>query len=322
MQRLWWMASLACAPGSGDTDAHGRGHGFSVNNSSLFEPTTNAHPASDPDNTGGWVLRSDLSDEFSDGSLDSRKWFRAGNLSNRVVPPEGTTETDGSAANWVGRAPSVFDPSNVGFSGTNLALSIEWKPDSERFPTDESGAPFVDEECDCVYENYTVGGIISKANLRYGYAEIRSRAAPVTVSSAFWMIGNHFEIDVFEQIGRAGDGPDGSGAWGESLMPVSLHNWDIGGLDENGFSKYFELDWRTADDFHVYGVQWQPDKVIFYADGQEVGRISAEEAGAVWNVDYMHIWVDNETFYWEGVPAPDELPAAFLIDYVRVWQAP
>jgi len=37
--------------------------------------------------------------------------------------------------------------------------------------------------------------------MRFGYAEIRSKAAPVSLSNAFWLIGNHFEIDIFEMIG-------------------------------------------------------------------------------------------------------------------------
>jgi len=134
------------------------------------------------------------------------------------------------------------------------------------------------------------------------------------------MIGNHFEIDVFEMIGEAGDGPDGSGAGYNHMMPTTIHNWDVGDLDDNGYGEEYELEWGVAEDFHTYGAEWAPDAVIFYADGQEVGRITQQEAGLIWNTEELHIWIDNEVFIWEGLPSPERLPSEFLVDYVRVWQ--
>ena len=32
------------------------------------------------------------------------------------------------------------------------------------------------------------------------------------------------------------------------------------------------------------------------------------------------IWVDSETFYWEGFPDEEDLPVDFEIEYIRVWQ--
>jgi len=275
------------------------------------------YPASDPGNDGGWVLRSDLSDEFDSGSVDLERWFIAGDPANS----EQLDDSDGSSADWVGRAPGVFDPTNAVVQDGKLQLLIEWEPSSAMFPVlDDDGDPMLDEDCDCPYENYTVGGLVSRNSLQYGYAEIRAKAAPLPVSSAFWMIGNHFEIDVFEMIGEAGDGPDGSGAGISHLMPTTIHNWDVGDLDDNGYGEEYELEWGVAEDFHTYGAEWAPAAVIFYADGQEVGRITQQEAGLIWNTEELHIWIDNEVFIWEGLPSPERLPSEFLVDYVRVWQ--
>ncbi len=38
--------------------------------------------------------------------------------------------------------------------------------------------------------------------------------------------------------------------------------------------------------------------------------------------DYLHVWADNETFLWEGLPLASERPVSFDIDYIRVWQKP
>ena len=32
------------------------------------------------------------------------------------------------------------------------------------------------------------------------------------------------------------------------------------------------------------------------------------------------IWVDSETFKWEGFPVESDLPADYEIDYIRVWE--
>ena len=102
--------------------------------------------------------------------------------------------------------------------------------------------------------------------MKCDYAEICSRATPVKVSSAFWVIGNHFEIDVFEMVGKARDDPDGSGNTAPRIMSTTLHKWDIGGIEDNGYGEDYDLQWNGAEDFHVYGAQWNEQEVIFYAD--------------------------------------------------------
>jgi beta-glucanase (GH16 family) len=290
---------------------------FIADYSDAFEAYTAESPLSDPLNLEGWLLRTDMSDEFNQGAFDTEKWHIAGSEEYDLHTSE---NCDGSASDWIGRAPSVFDISNVNVNNTHLILSNEWEPHSSYFPVIQDGEESIDDDCDCKYENYTTGGVITKSNMQYGYVEIRSKAAPVTVSSAFWLIGNHFEIDIFEMIGKEGNGTDGSGPDVMYMMPATLHNWDIGGLDENGYGEDYTLNWDVSSSFHVYGAHWSSESVIFFADGREIGSITKEEAGDIWNGDYLHLWIDNEMFVWEGVPNESELPAYFEIDYVRVWQ--
>ena len=294
---------------------------LSVNRSDHFPKTTDANPASDPENRGRWTLRNDLSDEFDGTSIDSSKWFLAGSTGNKVRYPAGSGLEDGSAADWVGRAPSAFSPDNVRLAGGQLYLRTAWAPDAEVFPVlEKDGSEMVDDDCGCIYENYTVGGLISRSNLNYGYAEIRSRAAPLPLSSAFWIIGNHFEIDIFETIGAAGDGPDGSGEAAPYVMSSTIHNWDVGGLQDNGVGRDSRLGFSASEGLHTYGVQWSEDKVVFYADGKKQSKITAKQVGRLWNSDFMHVWADNETFEWEGLPSKSMLPADYVIDHIRVWQ--
>lgn len=280
-------------------------------------PITTFLPLSDIENDGNWILRSDLSDEFNSSYIDLKKWFLAGDPNNS----QELDDSDNSAADWIGRAPGVFDPTNVTIEEGNLKLLIEWEPYSEIFPVlDEDDEVIIDDDCNCQYEKYTVGGIISRNSIQYGYAEIRAKVPSLPISSAFWMIGNHFEIDIFEMIGAPGDGPYASDTRVSYMMPTTLHNWDIGDLDENAYGEEYELPWNISKDFHVYGAEWKSDEVIFYADGEEVGRITKEEAGVVWNTEELHVWIDNEIFSWEGLPTSESLPDKFIVDYVRIWE--
>ena len=87
-------------------------------------------PPSDPKNIEEWHFRHDLSDEFNGEMIDEDKWYIAGRIENL----DELDEDEGSAADWVGRAPSLFDPSNVQLENGILKLTIEWEPDSPLFP--------------------------------------------------------------------------------------------------------------------------------------------------------------------------------------------
>ncbi|WP_228551483.1 family 16 glycosylhydrolase [Paenibacillus sp. B01] len=62
-----------------------------------------AWPASDPGNTGGWIVNETFSDEFNGSSLNTTKWFNEHTY-------------------WSGRNPSQFDPSNVWISNGTAKL--------------------------------------------------------------------------------------------------------------------------------------------------------------------------------------------------------
>lgn len=59
----------------------------------------------------------------------------------------------------------------------------------------------------------------------------------------------------------------------------------------------------------------------FYADGKLVKSATRAELGKAWVLTRpLTIWVDSETFYWEGFPDEEDLPVNFEIEYIRVWQ--
>ena len=254
-------------------------------------------PHTDLENKGGWKLNSEVSDEFEGSEVDQEKWLIQG--------------TDGEyKSDWIGRAPSQFSTDNVRIEDGKLKLQTRWEPDFEfSEKPDKSGEK---------YENITTAAVISKAQFHYGYMEIKCKAADASVTSSFWMTGNKSELDIFEFLGNPSQKH-------KTELPTelwsSIHDWS----EPSGPSTWtdrLQLDFRVADDFHVYGAEWHPEYLKFYADGKLVRAVTKAEVGEEnWVIDGpLWVWMDSETFPWHGLPAKEDLPVDYEIEYVRIWQ--
>ena len=104
------------------------------------------YPASDLENTGGWVLNEEISDEFEGDKLDQSKWFIEGQNGDYYI--------------WKGRAPSQFVPHNVRVENGKLKLRTAWEPDYE-----------------FIQESYTDGAM---GTAKYG--EYKGKPLPVTTA--------------------------------------------------------------------------------------------------------------------------------------------
>lgn len=254
-------------------------------------------PASDPANTGHWVLNPDVSDEFTHQTLDTNKWLVQGT-------------NDEYKSRWIGRAPSQFSTDNVRVEEGKLKLQTRWEPEFSFSETpDKDGI---------VYENITTAAVICKKSFHYGYMEIKCKAADASITSSFWATGKGSELDIFEFNGR----PSLMGkAHIEKEMMFTMINWNRGAKVRRSWRGSHELDWRVADEFHVYGCEWNEDYLKFYADGTFVSQVTREELGEAWVLtNPLSIWVDSETFPWQGIPSELDLPADYEIEYIRVWQ--
>lgn len=272
---------------------------------SAVEPFPNAHPASDPSNQGGWVLNPNVSDEFETAPLDADKWLIQG--------------TDGVLkSNWIGRAPSQFSTDNVRIEDGLLKLQARWEPDFEFAKKRDFSWKEMKEGL--AYENITTAAVICKNEFLYGYMEIRCKAADASVTSAFWATGSKTELDVFEFSGRP---KQRHKSHLESELWSSIHDWSKKG-GPTTWTDRLQLDFKVAEGFHVYGLDWDPEYLKFYADGKLVRTVLRREIGdEAWVITGpIAIWVDSETFPWHGIPDKDDLPVDYEIDYIRVWQKP
>ena len=123
----------------------------------------------------------ELSDEFDGPVLDATKWS-----TNRQV------------ISWPGRAPGLFDPTNVVVSNGSLQL---WARAARRNASWPAG-----------YDNYTTAAVRSLASVRGGFFQARWRSGSSGVSSSWWFHTNNgttwTEIDVFETTGATNMTPD------------------------------------------------------------------------------------------------------------------
>jgi beta-glucanase (GH16 family) len=157
----------------------------------------------------------------------------------------------------------------------------------------------------------------------YGLVEARVEVpAGRGLWPAFWALGNNAyhlggwprsgEIDTMEVRGSDPYVVNGTvhGPW-----PGATHG--IGGSSHSPTS--------LASGFHVYGVEWEPERISFLLDGATYETITPADlpAGSSWPFKHpyfllLDLAVGGE---WAGSPNPTTpFPAKMIVDWVRVWQ--
>jgi beta-glucanase (GH16 family) len=230
-------------------------------------------------------------------------------VSGRWVPiPEMTDEFEGDRLDsgkwfdhypkWDGRKPGYFSPKNVVLKDGKLQITARL----EDLPNLPEG-----------YHTFTTGAVRSRHMAHYGYFEIKAKVMRAKASSGFWFNegspGWWTEIDVFEV------GPVGGGR--ERTIFTSAHVFRAPGL-EKGFAQpgKWEAPVNLADDYHTYGLLWEWDRITFFFNGV----VFREIENTHWH-NPSHLNLNSEIKQtWFGLPDKEELPATFLIEYVRAWR--
>ena len=75
-------------------------------------------------------------------------------------------------------------------------------------------------------------------------------------------------------------------------------------------------NYNFAKDYHVYGLDWSKEELVFYFDGKEVRRVKNEFCYSP-----SPIWLSEAIINWSGTIKPEQLNgSAMEVDYVRVFQ--
>jgi beta-glucanase (GH16 family) len=139
---------------------------------------------------------------------------------------------------------------------------------------------------------------------------------------AFWLLGSDIdsvswpacgEIDVMEYRGQE-----------TGIIHGSVHGPGYSGGDAETATHALGGGARYDADFHVFAVDWQPERIDFSVDGTVYQRITPAKlpAGAPWVFDHPFFILLNVAVGGDFVGPPDEstvFPQEMVVDYVRVY---
>ncbi len=249
-----------------------------------------------------WELK--WSDEFeTEGLPDAAKWNYEEGLVRNEEPQFYTVGRKENAR--VERGNLVIEGRREEFPNPNYrAGSDNWK---EKNPF----APYTSA-------SLTTQG---KASWQFGRIEVHAKLPQGKgMWPAIWTLGDDIgkvgwpkcgEIDIMEFVGKE---------------PDKIHGTTHFSVDDEHRSKGKALTVdKPFDAFHVYAVEWFPDRIDFFFDGNKFHSFALDESGVGADNGFRkpHYLLLNLAIggAWGGEIDDTVLPQKYLIDYVRVYQA-
>ncbi|GAA3529744.1 glycoside hydrolase family 16 protein [Nonomuraea rosea] len=172
---------------------------------------------------------------------------------------------------------------------------------------------------------YTSARLLTSATFTRAYGRFEARMKLPRgqgIWPAFWMLGNDIgsagwpnsgEIDIMENIGRE-----------PSTVHGTIHGPGYSGA--GGIGAPYSIGGAFADAFHTFSIDWSPNLIIWYVDGNEFQRRTpASLNGNRWVFDHPFFMIMNVAVggYWPGYPdGTTTFPQSLAVDYVRVYAAP
>lgn len=245
------------------------------------------------DNTPHAGYRLIFSDEFRGSSIDTSKWnsrYRWG--PDWIINNEKQYYVDHLNNPDFGHSPFELDGENLTI---NLIKTPDWLLGSARWQPYLSG----------MLNTY------NKFRMRYGYVEMRAKLPRGRgLWPAFWLLHQHDndrrpEIDVVEMLGQD-----------TNVIYNTYHHYE--GYNLKSTPSYEVRGTDFANDFHTYGVKWEPGLIIWYVDGVERNRY--QNGNVSWEEMYLLVNLAAGG-WWAGDPdGSTPLPAKMTIDYIRAYQ--
>jgi beta-glucanase (GH16 family) len=172
--------------------------------------------------------------------------------------------------------------------------------------------------------NYTSGRIVTKNKAYFAYGKMVARLKlpfGQGIWPAFWMLPNDNyyggwpysgELDIMELLGHQ-----------PSKMYGTIHGSNAGNQVLSG--TFYNLPSGTfADDFHEFSMEWEPNQVKMYVDGNlYMTRTNAQLNANPWPFDKAFFFIFNVAVggNWPQYPdATTVFPQTMEVDWVRVYQ--
>jgi len=242
-----------------------------------------------------------FADEFNGSSLDSTKW--------NTVLTWGNSETINGEKQYFVDTQADPDFGYDPFKFTGNTLSIEGIETPAALKAAALDQPFLS------------GALSShdKFGFTFGYTEGRMKVGGKSgqLSSFYlfrrWAAEHAPEIDIIEYLGENPFGDE------DAFQTYHFRDTVHGVTRSSPTMAVKSQQGRFSDDFHTYGVLWEPGLVVWYIDGQEVKRLSGKQISRQ-SMNIVAYQVTGSD--WAPYPdtSPGNLPLKFEIDYIRVYQ--
>lgn len=235
-------------------------------------------------------------------------------------------EFDGEALNWDNWRKVVS-------TGSAAATGAVTKYDTEKYTVLNNGIAHL-IETRLKNKRYTNAALqtINKVKFLYGYMEIKTKITEGSSYASWWLNSDisstaRPEIDMYETFNSP------------KTLITNLHTWDDPAISGGHIDHSVDADngdWTTnrrynapgnellSDKWRIIGVEWTPDTIRVFADGEEY---------CTWDISEANTGTRYKAF--RGVPVSMIFNAScanvasdmdigeskeLLIDYVRVWQ--
>lgn len=270
-----------------------------------------------------WLDEFDLvfSDEFNDETLDADKWqTRLVWGDNRVVNREQQYLVDVQAYPDFGYDPFTFTGESIVINAIPVPEELEEKLPSvcaEGDPEDPARCQFLS------------GALSSHDRFQfiYGYTEGRFKVSDVSGAlSSFYLYHRYAgtgvnyhapEIDIIEYLGENPFGdPD-------AFQTYHFGDPNTGITRSAPTMSYAKPDGGTyADDneWHTFGVLWEPQLVIWYIDGIEVKRMFGPQVSRQPMNLVSYLVAGSGWAPTPDISNADQFPIQLEADYIRVYQ--
>ena len=162
-------------------------------------------------------------------------------------------------------------------------------------------------------QEWTSASLTSYKDFQYGYFECRYKyAAAAGTNNSFWLMtrqnapapteGKRFEIDINE-----GHYPN--------EVNTNIHNW-TDTPHKSAHKAFIYEDTDFSKDFHVLGLEWTAEEIIFFLDGNEIRRSKNE-----FSFSPAPVLLSMAVIQWAG-EVTDAVDGTYMeVDYVRVYEA-
>lgn len=251
-----------------------------------------------------WELA--FEDEFDEGRLDAEVWSSGFGEAPLDCPAH--------------EGPSICAVEDYAYVDPQTdRLVLEASEDTPTVPTDQEVVPESPPQ-------YSVGAVASEGGFEqeFGYFEIKSRVPTErgTLPAAWFYIDTEQhdwrEPHLYEKRGaEPHDQVQMAAGWADdtSFEP----NYGASAGDDGAV----RTGRPTGEVFNVYGLEWRPDSLTWYVNGEEVGT-SSDPAIEEHLAGEPVYWIINHSVFdgadWVGYPEDAEFPSYHEVEWVRAYR--